>query len=63
MAPSSLPVGLRMRLIDELEERGVIGPGNGAKPREVYPPGDEAAAEDDEEEEEDGFNDTPQSLR
>jgi DNA segregation ATPase FtsK/SpoIIIE, S-DNA-T family len=24
------------RLIDLLEERGVVGPGSGAKPREVY---------------------------
>ena len=24
------------RLLDLMEEKGVIGPGNGAKPREVY---------------------------
>ncbi len=24
------------RLLDILEERGVIGPGDGAKPREIY---------------------------
>jgi S-DNA-T family DNA segregation ATPase FtsK/SpoIIIE len=28
------------RLLDMLEERGVIGPGDGAKPREVYGTGD-----------------------
>jgi S-DNA-T family DNA segregation ATPase FtsK/SpoIIIE len=42
------------RLIDTLEERGVIGPGEGAKPREVIGAGnaDELAAEPAESEEE-----------
>ncbi len=33
------------RLLDILEERGIIGPGDGAKPREVYGaiPSDEKA--------------------
>ena len=31
------------RLIDILEERGVIGPGSGAKPREVLDHGDSTA--------------------
>jgi DNA segregation ATPase FtsK/SpoIIIE-like protein len=40
------------RLIDILEERGVIGPGDGAKPREVIGAGnaDELAAEPENEE-------------
>ncbi|MDE2188584.1 MAG: hypothetical protein KGJ35_02555, partial [Patescibacteria group bacterium] len=33
------------KLIDMLEERGVIGPANGSKPREVYSSGDTAGEE------------------
>lgn len=37
------------RLLDIMEERGAIGPGEGAKPREVYiDPGDEEYGNDDE---------------
>ncbi len=44
------------RLMDLLEERGVIGPGSGAKPREIIGSGnaDELAAEADESEEGEG---------
>jgi len=35
------------RLLDMLEERGVIGPGDGAKPREVYRDGPQPGAETD----------------
>ncbi len=34
------------RLLDLLEERGVVGPGNGAKPREVYTAGELASVAD-----------------
>ncbi len=44
------------RLIDTLEEKGVVGPGEGAKPREVYLPGNipplQPPTENDSEEEE-----------
>ena len=36
------------RLIDILEERGVVGPGQGAKPREVYFPREGEGGEDEE---------------
>lgn len=36
------------RLLDMLEERGVIGPGEGAKPREVYEQGGSVTNHDDE---------------
>ncbi len=39
------------RLIDTLEERGVVGPGEGAKPREVYGGGEQ----DESEQEDDGY--------
>jgi S-DNA-T family DNA segregation ATPase FtsK/SpoIIIE len=35
------------RLIDRLEEKGVVGPGEGAKPREVYLPADTETEEED----------------
>ncbi|MCK5084470.1 MAG: DNA translocase FtsK 4TM domain-containing protein [Candidatus Pacebacteria bacterium] len=38
------------RLLDLMEEQGVVGPANGAKPREVYGIGDDEEAEDDENE-------------
>jgi S-DNA-T family DNA segregation ATPase FtsK/SpoIIIE len=41
------------RLIDILEERGVIGPGDGARPREVYGAGDGHGREEDGSEEAD----------
>jgi len=34
------------RLLDILEERGVVGPGEGAKPRDVYLPAVERPLED-----------------
>ncbi len=37
------------RLLDLLEDRGIIGPGDGAKPREVYVSGEMASVADDEE--------------
>jgi DNA segregation ATPase FtsK/SpoIIIE-like protein len=37
------------RLVDMLEERGVIGPGDGAKPREVISNGNEVSQELEEE--------------
>jgi len=40
------------RLIDILEERGVIGPGDGAKPREVYGKENESYEEEDDEDKE-----------
>jgi len=39
------------RLMDILEERGVIGPADGSKPREILSHGDEGAGEDEDEEE------------
>ena len=36
------------RLLDILEERGVIGPGEGAKPREVYEKAGEVTNENNE---------------
>jgi S-DNA-T family DNA segregation ATPase FtsK/SpoIIIE len=36
------------RLIDMLEENGVVGPGEGAKPREVYLPADNKIEEEEE---------------
>ncbi len=35
------------KLIDILEEKGVIGPGNGSKPREVYAAGESGPVDDD----------------
>ncbi len=37
------------RLLDLLEDRGIIGPGDGAKPREVYVSGEIASVADDQE--------------
>ncbi|MDP2638950.1 MAG: DNA translocase FtsK, partial [Candidatus Azambacteria bacterium] len=39
------------RLLDILEEKGLIGPGDGAKPREVYSTGDDKANEINQEDE------------
>lgn len=44
------------RLIDILEERGVVGPGDGAKPREVLSGGEEEYDDEYDEDEEDAYD-------
>jgi len=42
------------RLMDILEERGVIGPADGSRPREILSQGNDESSEEEEEEDEEG---------